>query len=119
MGKINFVHEYTVEGYITFSIKIISGEFSGTSSFCLSKSTLLNAILALGEMYNQLEGAYQINNYDNDDFILFEFAKHGHLNISGQVGGSHNQQFLVYNFMTDQTALHEVISTFHKVVSFL
>jgi len=57
-----------------------------------------------------------MNNYDNDDFILFESMKLGHLKISGQVGGSHSQQYLVYQFMTDQTSLNVAISSFRNAL---
>jgi len=114
MGSIDFVYECTVQGYTTFTKKVISGSFSGTYGFCLSGNSLDEAINVLSEMYNGLKGTYRINDYDSNDFVLFEFAKLGHLKISGQVGGGHNQQYLVYEFMTDQTVLNEIISCFRK-----
>jgi len=117
MGSLIFEYEYAIGDYITFTKKVISGMFAGTYGFCLSCDSLKEAVLALSEMYKELKGAYQINDYDSDDYVLFEFAKQGHLKISGQVGGSHNQQYLVYQFMSDQTVLNEIILYFRNACS--
>ena len=117
MGSITFEQNGAYGGYITFITNVISGKFSGSSSFCISKSLLNDAIETLCKMYNELKGIYQMNDYDSDDFVLFEFMQRGHLKISGQVGGSHCNQYLVYEFMTDQTALCEIISSFRKMIS--
>ena len=116
MENIVFEHQYTVEGYITFTVKVMSGDFSGTSNFCIAEILLNDAILALTEMYDNLEGTCQIKDYDSDDFILFELLRHGHIKISGQVGGSHNDQFLKYQFTTDQTVLNIIISSFKGMI---
>jgi len=107
--SMTFEYKYSVEGYITFTIKVNSGEFSGASSFCISGNSLKNTILSLRGMYNSLEGEYQMNDYDSDDFVLFEFLNLGHIRITGQVGGSHNQQYLRYQFNADQTFLDKII----------
>jgi len=112
MEKITFDYQYTVGGYITFTIGVVSGGFSGTSNFCISESSLREAVSFLSEMYNNLKGAYQMNDYDSDDFISFEFQDLGHMVISGQAGGSHSAQYLKYQFITDQTVLAEIISNF-------
>jgi hypothetical protein len=116
MEKMTFAHQYTVEGYITFTISVVSRGFSGVSSFCISESSLKEAIYTLSEMYNNLKGSYQMNDYDSDDFISFEFQNLGHIGISGQVGGSHREQYLKYQFMTDQTVLTEIISDFKSMI---
>jgi len=61
-------------------------------------------------------GTYQINDYDSDDYILIECLKLGHISISGQVGGSHSEEFLRYKFLTDQTVLGELISRWRKML---
>ena len=115
LNKLIFEHKYTVEDYITFSIAVKSGEFSGISNFCISRNVLKDAIMFLDEMYNNLEGIYQVNDYDSDDFILFEFLSKGHIKISGQLGGSHNEQYLKYQFITDQTELNNIINNFKGI----
>jgi hypothetical protein len=106
-----------VEGYITFLIKIKSGEFSGASNFCISESALQNAITSLSEMYNNLTGSCQIQDYDSDDFVLFKFLNLGHIEISGQAGGSHCPQYLRYQFTTDQTVLGSIVSILRSMVA--
>ncbi len=57
-----------------------------------------------------------MNDYDSDDFILFTFKNHGRICISGQIGGSHRQQWLRYQFITDQTGLGIIISDFQGLI---
>lgn len=116
MDSIIFEHRYTVGGYITFAVSVTSGDFSGASSFCIAESSLKEAISSLSEMHETLKGSYQMNDYDSDDFIIFEFLTLGHLEISGEVGGSHSEQYLKYQFITDQTVLNGIISGFRNVI---
>ena len=115
MGNIIFEYLYTVEGYITFTIRVESGEFSGVSNFCISEGSLKDAISALGEIYNNLKGTYQINDFDSDDFMCFEMGELGHMTITGQLGGSYNIPFLKYQNSSDQTVLAEIISIFKNM----
>ena len=114
MGNIAFELMHTSEGYVAFTKKVMSGNFSGSSSFTVSTDTLKNAVLSLCKMQDELTGAYQLQDYDSNDFILFEFMKWGQMEITGEVGGDHRKQYLTYQFTTDQTFLNEIISSFQK-----
>lgn len=116
MDKITLTHQYTIEDYFTFSVFVNSGEFSGFSNFCLSKVALKDAIISLNKLYESLSGTYQINDYDSDDYILFEFLNLGHIKITGQLGGSYNPQYLCFQFISDQTVLQVIISTFSDML---
>jgi hypothetical protein len=67
-------------------------------------------------MHTKLEGMYQINDYDSDDFILFEFFNYGHVKVSGQIGGIHRQQYLKYQFVVDQTNLNNIIKNLKSMI---
>ena len=116
MESIIFDYRYTVEGYVTFTITVKSGEFSGASNFCISESLLKDTISALSKMYNSLKGKYQMNDYDSDDFMCFEMENLGHMTITGQLGGSYNIPFLKYQIQADQTILGEIISNFKDMI---
>ena len=116
MGDIVFEYLYTVEGYITFSIKVKVGDFAGASNFCISESFLKNTISDLSEMCKNLKGKYQMNDYDSDDFMCFEMENLGHMTITGQLGGSYNIPFLKYQIQADQTILGEIISNFKDMI---
>ena len=42
---------------------------------------------------------------DSDDFIEFSVNHLGHVDVKGQVGGSHNDHFVRFHLLTDQTCL--------------
>jgi len=117
MASITFEHRYTVGGYITFAVEVMSGNFSGASSFCIPSEPLRDTVSCLNVIYNDLIGSYKVEDYDSSDFILFEFLKYGHLKISGQIGGCHRENYLIYQFVTDQTALREIISDLSSMLA--
>ena len=110
MGSLLFTHQYTVEGYITFSVAVTSGLFAGEANFCVSSELIEKCIYKLQNIYETLAGICTMNDYDSDDFITFEMQKNGHMIIRGQVGGSHSSQYLVYEFQSDQAELKHIIS---------
>ena len=55
MNNITLEYRYTVQGYITYSVNVKSGEFSGASGFCISKVLLKEAVQRLSKMYESLE----------------------------------------------------------------
>jgi len=117
MDNIVLEHLYTVEGYITFSVRVKAGEFSGATNFCIAESSLREAISAFCEMYKNLKGKCQMNDSDSDDFMCFEMENLGHMTITGQLGGSYNIPFLKYQNRTDQTVLAEIIAKFKSMIS--
>ncbi|MBR8661818.1 hypothetical protein [Brevibacillus sp. NL20B1] len=105
---IDVEHLYTVEGYITLALTIKSGDFKGKSNFCFSKETLTHFIQSLKEMGTRLDGSSRIDDYDSDAYIYLEVNKLGHVVISGQLGGSHQEHSMKFKFSTDQTVLEEL-----------
>lgn len=108
MNEINLEYQYTVQGYVTFTVRVHSGEFSGASNFCVSKDGLQEAVAILGEICESMRGEYQVNDYDSDDYLLFRSRPYGHAVISGQLGGSFNPQYLTFELPLDQTELKRI-----------
>lgn len=100
---------YAVEGYYTLNIKVKSGEFAGASNFCVSKDNILSAIEALSMMNEKLTGHCKISDNDSDSHITFEIDKFGHMRMTGQIGGSHEEHYMNFEYITDQTVLNKLI----------
>jgi hypothetical protein len=107
--KLVIEHLYTVEGYFTFNIKVKSGEFAGASNFCISKENILSVIEALSKMHEQLTGYCEISDSDSDAHITIEMDKLGHMRMTGQIGGSHEEHYMKFKYITDQTVLINLI----------
>ena len=108
-------HIYTVEEYFTFNIKIKSGEFSGSSNFCIPKFEIIKIGDALSKMYNELKGFCEIKDFDSDAYIRLDMDKFGHMFIFGQIGGSHEDHFMKFKFTSDQTVLDKFINIIEKL----
>lgn len=105
---------YVVDGYVTFNVKVTSGEFSGASNFCLAKEKVKLAIEELSKMYDTLQGSYVIRDNDSDAHMIFEIQKLGHLHVQGQIGGSHEEHLVKFKYVADQTILVELINVFRN-----
>ena len=108
--------QYNVEDYITFSIRVVCDDYSGKAEFCISKHKLIEKLTELEGLYNNLVGSCRMDDYDSDDFMLFEMESLGHMTITGQLGGSYHIPYLKYQYYTDQTVLAEIISSFRSMV---
>lgn len=113
-SELTLEHLYTVEDYLTYNIKIKSGEFSGASNFCMSRDNVVMLIEELTKMHNELKGSCELKDYDSDANIIIEMDKLGHLFIYGQIGGSHEEQSLKFKMNSDQTVLEELKNIFKK-----
>ncbi len=112
LKKLCFTCNYVVQDYFTFTVSVVSGKYSGEDSFCSSKSIIKRFINDLTKMYKNMEGKTTINDSDSDSFFTFEMFKNGSFEISGQVGGSHQNHYLKLKFITDQTSLPVFIDSF-------
>lgn len=107
-------HLFTVDNYLTIQIKIRSGEFTGSGNFCISKETLVLVIKTLSKLLDDLNGTCTINDYDTDAFLLLSVDQYGHVVIKGQIGGSHQDNFMCFKSSMDQTVLNNLIKLFKR-----
>lgn len=114
--KLIIEHLYTVEDYFTINIKVKSGEFAGASNFCISKENILSVIEVLSNMHKQLTGYCEVRDSDSDAHITIEMDKLGHMSMIGQIGGSHEEHYMKFKYITDQTVL---INLIHILKAFL
>lgn len=100
------------------SIRVVSGDFSGVSTFCISRAALCSAISSLQGAYDTLSGGCRIADYDSDDYLNIQCFQYGQIRINGQLGGSYNDQFMKYAFQTDQTELRVILAELSAGVDF-
>ena len=101
--------------YISFAVSVCSGYFSGRSVFCMTQASISSAIAALSFLNRELSGEYTVYDGDSNDYIRICFKKYGRLQISGQLGGSYNEEYLVSSFESDQTGLTALIESMRKL----
>ncbi|MEJ5992777.1 hypothetical protein WG904_00005 [Pedobacter sp. Du54] len=96
--------DYLVEDYFTIKVSVISNGFSGASNFCFNRIDILTFVDQLSRMYDLLDGTATIRDTDSDGFLEFKANDLGRIMVSGQIGGTHNVQYIRFGFSTDQTA---------------
>lgn len=117
MNYINAESVYLTHTFATIKFSVSSEGFSGQSNFCIQKIDLIQYEKALSKMHEKLDGECIISDYDSDTHIIFKSEPFGHVVISGQLGGTHQKQYLYFNLKTDQTVLNEIRSIFNKILN--
>ena len=96
--------------YCMVEIKIktsssMGGWFEGKHSFSFVKDEVSTYIGQLTKMHSDLTGSIEINDSESDSNIVLKMTKYGHVLVHGQIGGTHTENYLTFNYETDQTVL--------------
>ena len=95
---------YKVENYYTFDFFIKSWEFSWKSSLCFSIVELNKLEKSLETFIDTLNWEFILKDSDSDAYIMF-VVENGKVIIKWQVWWSHQDHYMKYKFITDQTTL--------------
>lgn len=96
---------YSVGGYTTYCISVSSIGFSGFGHFCIHEDSVRSIISEINNMQDTLCGKINIEDGDSDAFLEILFQDDMNLFVSGQLGGSYEDNMLKFKFRADQTLL--------------
>ena len=113
-----FATRYLVEINFTFDLTVLADGFAGTSHFCVRRDQLEKMCSDLTNMHLTLSGTTILNDNDSDGFVEFEIMLNGRLNVSGQVGGTHEDNFVKFKFKTDQTCIPDFVQDFKNLLKY-
>ncbi len=108
-SRLSIEYLYCVEMYHTMTFKVKSKKFSGESSFCISNDILLSNMNVLNTMKDDLNGRVQFRDSESDSVVGIEMMQFGKAEVSGQIGGSHQEHYMRFKFESDQTILTGLI----------
>ncbi|AKQ45030.1 hypothetical protein TH63_04320 [Rufibacter radiotolerans] len=114
--KLSFATRYLVQINFTFDLKVRSGDFSGTSHFCVRRDEIESFCKNLLDLYSSLKGSARIEDNDSDGFVEFSIEPNGNLYVNGQVGGTYEEQCMKFKFKTDQTCIPRFVQDFNKLL---
>ena len=66
-------------------------------------------IEALSNLDNQESGELIIDDMDSDSYLIFEKHKYGQMEISGRLGCTFRDNYLIFKFPADQTIIRNLI----------
>ena len=114
--KVSFATRYLVDLNFTFDLSVQSNDFCGKAHFCVRRDEIEKLCEELSIMSLNLVGFTIINDNDSDGFLKFEFEDNGHLIVSGQIGGSHENNNMKFEFATDQTCIPKFVTDFKTLL---
>ncbi len=116
--RLSFATRYLVQINFTFDLTLLSEGFSGTSHFCIRRDQLEKMCADLTNMHLTLSGTTILDDNDSDGFVEFVMEQNGQLNVSGQIGGTHEDHFVKFKFQTDQTCIPPFVQDFKYLLKY-
>lgn len=114
--RLSFATRYLVQINFTFDLTVLANGFSGTSHFCVRRDQIEKMCSDLTTMKQAMSGNTTLEDNDSDASINFQMKPHGQIIVFGQVGGSHEENYLKFSFETDQTCIEPLLTDFHKLL---
>ncbi|MBI5914849.1 MAG: hypothetical protein HY842_05690 [Bacteroidetes bacterium] len=115
--RLSFATRYIVQINFTFDLTVLANGFGGASHFCVRRDQIETMCVDLTYMHLTLSGKATLEDNDSDAFVRFEIESNGRLNIRGQVGGSHEDNFVKFAFQTDQTCIPIFVNDFKSLIN--
>ncbi|KGK81145.1 hypothetical protein [Clostridium sp. HMP27] len=98
----------------TFSVKVISGSFSGIGEFEYNIKDFIIFIKEIRELYNFKLNEVELYDTGYGSNIQFHLDKTGHITILGTIYGDSIEHSLTFKFSTDQTAIKTFSNSLYK-----
>jgi hypothetical protein len=70
----------------------------------------------LATMKRTMSGNTTLEDNDSDASVNFQIKAYEQVFVFGQVGGSHEENYLKFSFQTDQTCIEPLLADFHKLL---
>ena len=116
--RLSFTTRYLVQINFTFDLTVLADSFCGTSHFCVRREQIEKLCADLTEMKERLSGNTKLEDNDSDASVNFQIENLGQVWVFGQVGGSHEDNYVKFKFQTDQTCIEPLIEDFHKLLKY-
>lgn len=117
LDELIFATRYLVQVNFTFDLSVSTDSFKGTTHFCVRKDQIesfCKNLLNLGQIIST-----RIDDNDSDGFVEFLKTKEGEINIKGQVGGTHDANYLNFEFQTDFKLTGNFSENFAKLLEYV
>ena len=114
--RLSFATRYLVQINFTFDLTVISDGFSGTSHFCVRRDQIEKMCSDLTIMKQAMSGNTTLEDNDSDASVNFQMESNGQIIVFGQVGGSHEGNYLKFSFQTDYTCIEPLLTDFNKLL---
>lgn len=116
--RLSFATRYLVQINFTFDLTVLADSFGGTSHFCVRREQIEKLCSDLTDMKDRLSGKTNLEDNDSDANVCFHIESNGQLYVFGQVGGTHEDNYVKFKFQSDQTCIEPLIEDFHKLLKF-
>jgi len=114
--RLSFATRYLVQINFTFDLTVTSNGFCGTSHFCVRRDQIEKMCSDLTIMKQTMSRNTTLEDNDSDASITFQMKPYGQVIVYGQVGGSHEENYLKFSFQTDQTCIEPLLTDFYKLL---
>lgn len=90
-------------------VRVKVKDFSGQFAYCIEDNNLKDYISSLEELNKLEKGEFRFSDMDSDSYVYFEKTMYGHMKISGQLGFTFRNNYLMFDMEADQTVITNLI----------
>lgn len=121
VGSIKFSLNYRIQGYITIDVEVESYGFKGSYPWCVPENYLLQKITEFKLLLDN-DCEWRFEETDSDDYLEI---KRCHLDVykgkqvytvRGQLGGSFNTQYLVFEYPADKKDVEKYLDNLKNLL---
>jgi hypothetical protein len=117
--RLSFSTRYLVQINFTFDLTVKSDLFSRTAHFCVRKDEIESLCSELTKMTKSFNGACRLQDNDSDGFIEFTIGSTRKIFIYGQLGGTHEDNYMKYKFASDVSATDTFVANMRKLLNYV
>jgi hypothetical protein len=118
-NKLSFATRYLVQVNYTFDLTVKSNSFSGTLHFCVRKDEIEELCSDLKKMMFSFASKAHLFDNDSDSFIDFNIDDSGRVFVNGQLGGSHEDNYMIFKFSSDKIATEYFIQELESLFNYI
>ena len=121
-GSVKFFERFRIDGYITITVDVQSYGYMGGYSWCVTEEYLSQKICELQSLIdNGVE--WRFEETDSDDYLEIKrdfsevFKGKEVYRVNGQVGGSFNAQYLVFEYFAERKSIEGYIENLKNLLN--
>lgn len=100
----------------SFSLRIVSGEFSGLAPCEYDIKAFRQFVRELEEMYQFRRTTVELNDICYGSKVVFTIDRTGHITVKGNIHGEGLAHSLKFEFLVDQTVLPTFLRELHLLI---
>lgn len=110
---------YLVQVNYTFDLSVFVSSFKGKAHFCVRKDQLKEVSFSLQNINSGPTKTITLEDNDSNSYLSFQPFKKGLIQVRGQVGGTHEEAYLNFQFEANLEGIQQFVDQVEQLLKFV